>query len=75
MEMQIVSINGNSDKKFIHAAVMAMPASDSLAFRRYVFDNEPGVNFEIEVKRPESDGGGSFKTFLEWDDYVFWHIA
>ena len=75
MEMQIVSINGNTDKKFIHAAVMAMPASDSLAFRRYIFDNEPGVNFEITVKRPESDGGGSFKTFLEWDDYVFWHIA
>jgi hypothetical protein len=75
MEMQIVSINGNTDKKFIHEFVMNMPASDSLAFRRYVYDNQPGVDFEVEVERPVSQGGGTFKCFLEWDDYVFWHIA
>ena len=34
-----------------------------------------GIHIEIEVKRPESMGGGSFTCFLEWDDYVFWHIA
>jgi uncharacterized protein (DUF2147 family) len=75
MEMQIVSVNGNSDKKFIHNFVMNMPASDSLAFRRYVYDNQPGVDFEVEVERPVSHGGGTFKCFLEWDDYVFWHIS
>lgn len=75
MEMQIVSINGNTDRDYIHNTVMNMPASDSLAFRRYVYDNQPGVNFEVEVERPESMGGGSFKCFLEWDDYVFWHIS
>lgn len=75
MEMQIVSINGNTDKKFIHEYVMNMPASDSLAFRRYVYDNQPGVDFEVEVERPVSLGGGTFKCFLEWNDYVFWHIA
>ena len=75
MEMQIVSINGNTDRDYIHNTVMNMAASDSLAFRRYVYDNQPGVNFEVEVERPESMGGGSFKCFLEWDDYVFWHIS
>ena len=75
MEMQIISVNGNSDKRFIHDFVMNMPASDSLAFRRYIYDNQPGVDFEVEVKRPESMGGGSFKCFLEWDDTVFWNIA
>ena len=75
MEMQIVSVNGNTDKQFIHDFVMNMPASDSLAFRRYVYDNQPGVDFEVEVERPVSQGGGTFKCFLEWDDYVFWHIA
>lgn len=75
MEMQIVSIDGNTDRNFIHKTVMSMPASDSLAFRRYVYDNQPGVDFEVEVERPESMGGGSFKCFLEWDDYVFWHIS
>jgi hypothetical protein len=75
MEMQIVSIDGNTERQFIHDTVMNMPASDSLAFRRYVFDNQPGVDFEVEVERPESMGGGSFKCFLEWDDAIFWHIA
>ena len=75
MEMQIVSINGNTDKSFIHQAVMNMPASDSLAFRRYIYDNQPGVDFKVEIQRPESMGGGSFQCFLEWDDYVFWHIS
>lgn len=75
MEMQIVSVNGNNDRKFIHNFVMNMPASDSLAFRRYVYDNQPGVDFEVEVNRPESMGGGSFKCFLEWDDTIFWNIA
>lgn len=75
MEMQIVSVNGNTDRKFIHNFVMNMPANDSLAFRRYVYDNQPGVDFEVDVERPVSLGGGTFKCFLEWDDYVFWHIA
>lgn len=75
MEMQIVSVDGNTDRKFIHDFVMNMPASDSLAFRRFIYDNQPGVDFEVEVERPVSQGGGTFKCFLEWDDYVFWHIA
>lgn len=75
MEMQIISINGNEDRKFIHDFVMKMPASDSLAFRRYLYDNQCGVDFEVEVSKPESMGGGSFKCFLEWDDYVFWTIG
>ena len=52
-----------------------MSARDALMLRRYILDNEPGVNFEIEVERPLSLGGGSFKTFLEWNDSVFLNIA
>ena len=75
MEMQITAVNGNYDRKFIREFIYNMPASDSLALRRYISDNEPGINFEIEVERPKSLGGGSFKTFLEWDDNVFFNIA
>lgn len=74
MEMEIVAINGNTDKQYIHKFVCNMPASDSLAFRRYIYDNQPGVDFEVKVGIPESEGGGSFSCFLEWDDYVFWSI-
>ena len=75
MEMQIVSVNGNTDRRFIHEFVMNMPASDSLAFRRYIYDNQPGIDFEVDVERPVSQGGGTFKVFLEWTDYVFWNLA
>ena len=74
MEMSIVSVNGNSDRKYISKYVKNMGAKDSLAYRRYYLDNEPGVDFEIEVERPQNLGGGSFKTFLEWDDTVFLNL-
>ena len=75
MEMQIVSIDGETDRKKIKEMIKMMPANDSLHLRRYILENEPGLDFEIEVKRPESMGGGSFKTFLEWDDTVFLNLA
>ena len=72
--LQIVSVNGNTDREFIKKWVKSMPARDSLMLRRYINDNRPGINFDIEVKRPESLGGGSFNTFLNWDDSVFLNI-
>ena len=75
LEMEIMAVNGNYDKEYIRNFIYTMPAQDSLKLRRYILDNEPGLNFEIEVERPESLGGGSFKTFLEWNDSVFLNIA
>ena len=75
LELSIVSVNGETDRKFISKYVKNMNAKDSLMLRRYILENEPGVNFEIEIERPVSLGGGSFKTFLEWDDSVFLNIA
>ena len=75
LELTITAINGNYDKKFISNYVRNMGVKDSLMLRRYILQNEPGVNFEITVERPESLGGGSFKTFLEWDDSIFLNIA
>lgn len=75
LEMSIVSVNGETDRKYISKYVKNMNAKDSLMLRRYILENEPGVNFEIEIERPLSLGGGSFKTFLEWDDSVFLNIT
>ena len=75
LEMQITAINGNYDKEYIRKAIYNMPAADSLSLRKYILENEPGLDFEVEIKRPESLGGGSFKTFLEWNDNVFFNIA
>lgn len=75
MLLHIVSINGITDRDFIKKYVSTMPARDALMLRRYIADNKPGIDFNIEVKRPESLGGGSFKTFLNWDDSIFLNIA
>jgi hypothetical protein len=74
LQMQIMSVNGNTDREFIKKYVASMPALDALNLRKYIEKNRPGIDFDIEVKRPESLGGGSFKTFLNWDDSVFLNI-
>lgn len=75
MEMQIVSIDGETDRNKIREIIKTMPANDSLHLRRYMINNEPGLNFEVKINRPESMGGGSFNTFLEWDDTIFLNIS
>jgi hypothetical protein len=75
MEMSIVSINGNEDRSYISKYVRNMSARDALMLRRYIVENEPGVDFSIEVERPLSLGGGSINTFLEWEDTVFLNIT
>ena len=37
-------------------------------------DNVPGVNLEITIPIPESQGGGSFTTFLSIGDTIFANI-
>ena len=66
-----VSVNGNKDRDFIKNFVENMRTKDSVAYRKYISDNKPGVDFTIKVNIPESDGGGSFDTFLRFDDSVF----
>lgn len=75
MQLKVMAVNGNYDKDYVKKYINAMPARDSLALRKYINENAPGIDFNIEVERPESLGGGSFKTFLNWDDSVFLNIS
>ena len=75
MQLQIVAVNGNTDREYIRKYINSMPARDSLMLRKYINDNRPGIDFNIEVERPESLGGGSVKTFLNWDESVFLNIS
>ena len=71
MIMHTVSVNGNSDREFIKNYVENMRAKESMDYRNYFVDNKPGVDFNFNVNIPESDGGGSFATFLRIDDTIF----
>lgn len=69
-----MSINGIEDREFIKDYIENMRSKDALKYRTFVTDNTPGVNMKITVNVPQSDGGGTFDTFLRLDDYVFANI-
>ena len=71
MMKSIKSINGITDPKYIREYIVKMNIRDSAALRKYMLENEPGVDFTIEVERPKSLGGGSMTTFLTFDQFVF----
>ena len=72
--LQTVSINGITDRKYIENYIFSMNVRDAAAYRKYILDNEPGVDFNVEVERPESLGGGSIKSFLRLDQFVFINV-
>lgn len=71
MIIHTVAVNGNTDKEYIRNYVENMRAMDARSYRDYFTKNRPGVDFSLNVNIPESDGGGSFSTFLRLDDTVF----
>ena len=71
LEMQIMSINGNADRNFIHNYVNTMPIKDASSLRKYIAKNTPGVDYNFEIEKPESLGGGSMNVFLQFDQFIF----
>ena len=50
---------------------MNMNIKDSIAYRNYIIENEPGIDYNIRVKKPDSLGGGYINTFLQLDQFIF----
>ena len=69
--MSTVSVNGNSDREFVMNYVINMDIKDAGDYRKYIIDNEPGIDYNIKVKRPDSLGGGYIDTFLQLDQFIF----
>ena len=74
MKAYTISINGNIQREFIKNYIDNMRASDAYKYRQYVNNNKPGLDYKITINVPESDGGGSFDTFLDIDDTIFINI-
>lgn len=71
VEYEIVSVEGNEDRDYIHNFVHNMNIKDMTAFIKYINTNEPGIDYNVEIQKPESLGGGSMKVFLQLDQYIF----
>jgi hypothetical protein len=69
--MSTVSINGITDRNYIANYVLNMNLKDAADYRKYIVDNEPGIDYNIKVKRPDSLGGGYVETFLQLDQFIF----
>jgi hypothetical protein len=67
--MQIMSIDGRSDKEWIFNYVRVMPARDSLALRKYINEIEPGMDLMVSIEGP---GGDPMDTFLVIGPDFFW---
>lgn len=74
MIMSTVSINDISDRDFVRHHIEHMRAGDARKYRTYIADNRPGVDFSMSVNIPQSDGGGSFDTFLRLEDTLFLNV-
>lgn len=70
----IMSVNGVTDRKYIEEYVSYLNIKDATALRRYINENEPGIDMNITVERPESLGGGSVELFLAMDQYLFLNV-
>ena len=57
--------------KLVLDFVEKMNMRDLTAFIKYVKENKPGIDYHIDIEKPESLGGGSMSVFLQLDQYVF----
>lgn len=71
MIMSTISVNGITDRKYVANFVANMNLKDASEYRKYILDNEPGIDYNIKVKRPDSLGGGYVETFLRLDQFIF----
>lgn len=72
MAAQIAEIDGITDKAQIQGFVNNMPVSDSWALRKYIADNEPGLDLDFEVEAPSGD---NFRTELPITPGFLWPYA
>jgi hypothetical protein len=71
LQAQIKEVDGNRDPNIIARFVDVMPAYDSLKFREYSDEIEPGVDLEVDVEGPSGPFRSPFTIGLNF----FWPNA
>ena len=68
LQAQIKEVDGNRDSNYIQQFVNVMPAFDSLKFREYSDNIEPGIEMSAEVEGPT----GTFQAPITLGLNLFW---
>lgn len=71
LQAQIKEVDGNRDPNLIARFIEVMPAYDSLKFREYSDEIEPGIELEVEVEGPS----GTFRSPFTIGLNFFWPNA
>lgn len=71
----IVSIDGNTDRLAIDKFVNFLPARDSLFLRKYIDNNEPGVEMKVAFACSNADCGHTEEVALPLGPSFFWPDA
>jgi hypothetical protein len=71
LQAQIKEIEGNRDPSMIAKFIEVMPAFDSLKFREYSDEIEPGIDLEVDVEGPS----GTFRSPFTIGLNFFWPNA
>ena len=71
LQAQIKEIEGNRDPSMIAKFIEVMPAFDSLKFREYSDEIEPGIELEVDVEGPSGPFRSPFNIGLNF----FWPNA
>ncbi len=71
LQSQIMEIEGNRDPVYIQKFIAVMPAYDSLKFREYSDEIEPGIALDVEVEGPS----GPFRGVFTIGPNFFWPNA
>lgn len=69
LEKCVCEINGERDKIKISNILKNISIMDSRSLRKYIDENEPGINFNTKARMP---GGASVSCFLRFGPNFFW---
>lgn len=68
LEKMIVEVEGNKDPMAISQFIMMLPIKDSQSLRRYINENTPGLDKEVELTLPS---GKKIQTFFNLNTEFF----
>ena len=71
----LVSINEKTDKNLLFKFVHYMPSMDSLSLRKYIRENEPGIDMTTDLVCDNPDCGVVEKVPVRLDVSFFWPDA